>query len=433
MSKTLLDEQIKILETNQAAWEAYAETSPIEDFTPQGATGITKKGISKAFQLIIKELKLFDLESNPFVTQTLITNLPSWTSPMLAWIQSVNSSPSVVSNIFSHLNAIASQFSAYAYFSEKELSPKQISKMANEHTNLLKQVNQLKLELNDLLQKKTLLDEALVSTEAIKAIKASAEADASVAGAHRESIEQSKILAEGYLKSISNFTESIPEYEAESKVLLSKSDEVFKEAQKRLDFASREGMAYSFRDRAKEYVWPRRGWLVLFVISLAGIVGIGSYFIVLQDSTTLDVLAKLPKIVAAKESTNLSINAIGDNYSKLINSLKFIPLSLPFVWLAWFSALKFSQLGRLREDYQFKVATALALDGYRRQVAEVNDPKLAEKLLDLAITNFGENPLRLLTKDSAKDAHPLAGIIDEKGWSEVLKEGLQSIANKVGK
>ena len=31
------------------------------------------------------------------------------------------------------------------------------------------------------------------------------------------------------------------------------------------------------------------------------------------------------------------------------------------------------------------------------------------------------------------DAHSLAGIIDEKGWGEVLKEGLQSYSNKVGK
>lgn len=432
MSKTLIDEQIKILEINQDLWRAYESTSPIEDFTPYGAPGITKKGIAKAFEWVIRQLKSFDFDNNPFLTHTLVTNLANWTSPMAGWIQTLSATPSIASSLFSHLNAIASQFGTYAYLTEKELTPKQITKLANEHTYLLKQVDQLKSELSDLLEKKSLLDEALVSAENINSIKAVTEADASVAGVHRESIEQSKAQAEGYLNSISKFSESIPGYEAEGKELLSKSNEVFQEALERLDFASRAGLAVSFQDKAKGYILPRIGWFVLFFGSLAGIVGIGYHFIVLQDSVSFDVIAKLPNIAAAKVSTNLLGNASVDNYARLINSLKFIPLSLPIVWLAWFSALKFSQLGRLKEDYAFKVATALALDGYRKQAAEVN-PELAEKLLDLAITNFGENPLRLLTKDSAKDAHPLAGIIDEKGWSEVLKEGLQSIANKVNK
>jgi hypothetical protein len=430
MSKNLIDEQIKILETNQDLWLGYASISPIEDFTPYGAPGITKKGITKAFEWVIRQLKSFDFDNNPFLTHTLVTNLANWTSPMSGWIQTLSATPSIASSIFSHLNAIASQFGAYAYLTEKELTPKQITKLANEYTYLLNQVGQLKSELSDLLEKKSLLDEALVSAENIKTIKASAEADASVAGAHRESIENSKGEVEKYLKSISNISESIPGYETQSKELLSKSNEVFQEALERLDFASRAGLAVSFQDKAKGYIWPRIGWFVLFFGSLAGIVGIGYHFIVLQDSISLDALAKLPNIAAAKGSTNSSVSANVDNYTRLINSLKFIPLSLPIVWLAWFSALKFSQLSRLREDYAFKVATALALDGYRKQAAEVH-PELAVKLLDLAITNFGENPLRLLTKDSAKDAHPLAGIIDEKGWSEVLKEGLQSIASKV--
>lgn len=433
MSNTLINEQIAVLEANHELFKTQASTLLIEDFTPYGATGVTKKGIEIAFEWVIKQLKILDLESNPFLTHTLVVNLANWTTPMTGWIQALNASPSLASSLFSHLNAIASQFGTYSYLNEKELTPKQMAKLANEQTYLLKKVDQLKLELTSLSEKKVLFDRALESAENIIRLKSLAEADASVAGVHRQSIEESKVLVEGYLKSISDFKDSIPKYEAQGEALISKSDEVFVEAQKRLDFASREGMAYSFRDKAREYVWPGRGWLVLFIVSLSGIVCIGTYFIILQDSNSVAILSILPKtVVAYKESTSLLMNASENNYTKFINSLKFIPLSLPFIWLAWFSALKFSQLGRLREDYQFKVATALALDGYRKQAAEVNS-ELAEKLLNLAITNFGENPLRLLTKESANDAHPLAGIIDEKGWSEVLKEGLHSIANKVSK
>lgn len=431
MSKAFINEQIQVLLQCQTAWEAYAKTSPIEDFAQHGAPGITKKGLSKAFVWVIKQLENLDLDGNPFLTNVLVVNLPSWTSPILGWIQALSASPSMASSIFSHLNAIASQFSAYSSFSEKDLTPKQIAKLSAEHIRLIEQVKQLNVELTGLLNKKTLLDEALATAESIKTVKASAEADASVAGVHRESIENSKSEVEKYLKSISNISDSLPEYEAQGKELLSKSNEVFQEALSRLDFASRAGLAVSFQDRAKEYVLPRIGWFVLFLSSLGGIVSI-AYYLIAQDASIMDVTSKLPDMAATKGSASLSTNASVDNSVRVMDSLKFIPLTLPFVWLAWFSALKFSQLGRLREDYVFKVATALALDGYRKQAAEVK-PELAEKLLDLAITNFGENPLRLLTKESAKDAHPLAGIIDEKGWSEVLKEGLQSIANKVGK
>ena len=113
---------------------------------------------------------------------------------------------------------------------------------------------------------------------------------------------------------------------------------------------------------------------------------------------------------------------------RLYYFLTDIPLTLPFIWFAWFSALRFSQLGRLKEDYKFKVATALALDGYRKQAEDLS-PTLQEKLLDLAVTNFGENPLRLMTKDSAKDAHPLAGVIDDKTLIEVIK----ALSDKVRK
>lgn len=427
MSKALINDQIHVLEQCQVAWETYAKSSSIEDFGQHGAPGVTKAGLSKAFALIIEQLKSFDFDDNPFLTNVLVVNLSSWVSPILAWIQSLSASPSIAGNIFSHLNAIASQFNAYSSFSEKELTPKQIAKLSSEQTRLMEQVKKLKSELTELLTKRTLLNEAFESAENIKDIKVAAEADASISGAHRESIESSKVEAEKYLKLISEASDSFPEYEEQGKKLLNSSNEVFQEALNRLDFASRAGLAVSFQDRAKKYVWPSVGWFSLFLFSLVGIVGVGYYFVILQGSATL-----LPNIVAVKDSASLSFNSNDNNYTKVISSLKFIPLSLPFIWLAWFSALKFSQLGRLREDYAFKVATALALDGYRKQAAEVS-PELAVKLLDLAITNFGENPLRLLTKESAKDAHPLAGIIDEKGWGEVFKEGLQSIANKVGK
>ncbi len=172
----------------------------------------------------------------------------------------------------------------------------------------------------------------------------------------------------------------------------------------RLAAASRAGMAASFSARAKEYIWPRRLWLILFIVSLVGVFTMAQLFI----------------IPAIKDK---------DGVNRLLYFITELPLTLPLVWLAWFSALRFSQLGRLSEDYAFKIATALSLDGYRKQAEEVNS-ELQEKLLDLAITNFGENPLRLMTKDSARDAHPLAGVIDEKTLNEIVKSAFSALAKK---
>lgn len=197
------------------------------------------------------------------------------------------------------------------------------------------------------------------------------------------------------------------EFEGIRVAVVKQCNEIVEKATDSLAAAARKGLAVSFEQRSAEYDNPRAGWFAGFVISLIAVVTI-----------TFQII--LPEVKEIK------------GINRLYYVLTDAPLILPFIWFAWFSALRFSQLGRLKEDYKFKVATALALDGYRKQ-AEGLSKELEEKLLDLAIVNFGQNPLRLLTKESAKDAHPLAGIIDEKAWSEVLKEGLKSISNKVGK
>ena len=442
MYENLIDPQIQILERSQTAWEAMMPSFQ-DDLSPYGIPFLTKFDIKKSFPKIISRLKSIKAQSaeeiSPFIIQTISQNFPSYTSPLESW---VSSAPSTIPNIVSHLNAMWSQLNAFdneaniPNLEEVKMLVMENKRLQTEAKDLLKLTSNLTKKNNDLTEvlaqaKKFSKDSKELIQEALKS-KATIDSDALVTLAHRESIVKDQIDSANQLIALNAITEKIPEFEQKRDAITKQCDEILAEAKERLDAASRAGLAVSFGDTADDYVWPKRGWLALFVISLAGIVSIGIYFIVLHDSTPLEILEKLPKIVATKELTDLTFNTGGDNYTKLINSLKFIPLSLPFVWLAWFSALKFSQLGRLREDYKFKVATALALDGYRKQAAEVN-PELAEKLLDLAISNFGENPLRLLTKDSAKDAHPLAGIIDEKGWSEVLKEGLQSIANKVGK
>lgn len=206
---------------------------------------------------------------------------------------------------------------------------------------------------------------------------------------------------------VKGIVEKVSEFEGNRDEILEQCRKIVVKAEESLAAAARAGMASSFEKRAIEYDGPRERWFIMFLMSLAAIVFIAAKYILPSIEKTVGI-------------------------ERLYYFLTEIPLTLPFIWLAWFSALRFSQLGRLKEDYKFKVATALALDGYRKQAEDLS-PALQEKLLDLAVTNFGENPLRLMTKESAKDAHPLAGLFDKKDVSEIFMEGLKSFAEKVKK
>lgn len=74
-----------------------------------------------------------------------------------------------------------------------------------------------------------------------------------------------------------------------------------------------------------------------------------------------------------------------------------IPIIAPFIWIAWTNGQRNSYLVRIREDYAFKYASAMAFEGYKKQVQEV-DEGLQKRLLELAIENMGSNPIRIFDK-----------------------------------
>ncbi|NOT15953.1 MAG: hypothetical protein HOP21_10380 [Methylotenera sp.] len=416
MYEQIIEPQIQILKRCQAAWDAQMPNLP-EDLTPYGGAFVTKAWIRKSFSMIIDNLEAMLMQSadgiNPALIQSVSQNFPSWTTPIESWIAT---GVGTVPNIVSHLNAMWSQFQAHGF--NPIPSEDELHKIAAENKRLQQEAKDLLSFISDLSEKKNKLTEVLEMSErlnknsmevleAASKSKALIDADAAVSGAHRESIERDQLDAKKHLDALVAVTEKLPEFEQSRDTITKQCNEILAEATRRLEAASRAGMATSFSDRTKEYIWPRRLWLGVFVLSLSGVFGVAYCFII-------------PEI---KDFEGV------ERVSHFVTEL---PLTLPFIWLAWFSALRFSQLGRLSEDYAFKVATALALDGYRTQAQEVK-PELQEKLLDLAITNFGENPLRLMTKDSAKDAHPLAGSLDEKTLNEIVKSAFQALSDKVGK
>jgi len=113
---------------------------------------------------------------------------------------------------------------------------------------------------------------------------------------------------------------------------------------------------------------------------------------------------------------------------------KFDPISFfsrfsvvaPLVWMAWISSKKVGYLTRIAEDYSYKLASAMAYEGYKKQAEEV-DKALQYRLLEVSIENLGDNPVRLFNSKT-NHASPLNEITDklsrtvEAPFSKTLKD-----------
>lgn len=145
--------------------------------------------------------------------------------------------------------------------------------------------------------------------------------------------------------------------------------------------ANRAGMAASFKARKGELRNPMGWWLALFVFSILCIVVMGIfYFAPILENGKLE---QLPFRLA---------------------------LVSPLIWLGWFSAKHYGYTARLREDYAFKEAAAMSFEGYKRE-ANKSTVEMQDKLLDLAINNFSDNPLRIYSANG-NHGSPLHEAVD---------------------
>lgn len=87
-------------------------------------------------------------------------------------------------------------------------------------------------------------------------------------------------------------------------------------------------------------------------------------------------------------------------------------ISLPLLIVAWIKAKERAYLFRLRENYAYKYSSAMAFEGYRKQVQE-QSPDLQAQLLQIAIDNLGDDPTKIFEKEIK--ITPLETMIDSVG------------------
>lgn len=177
----------------------------------------------------------------------------------------------------------------------------------------------------------------------------------------------------------------------ENQISLNNEQQV--EIQNTLDNANRMGMAGSFKSRKDELNFPILIWGGVFVLAVFAIFGIGFHF------------------VAPYVSNREVIN-----YFEVIIKIALVS---PFIWLAWMSVKQYGSLSRIREDYAYKYASAMAFEGYKKHAVEIDDD-LLKQLLQVSIDNLSQNPIRLF---NAKDNHGSPA-------NEMLKDILHTVNGK---
>lgn len=151
------------------------------------------------------------------------------------------------------------------------------------------------------------------------------------------------------------------------------------EIKKTLEAASKYGMAASFKERKNELKTPMLLWSLVFVVAIGALFATGAIYII-------------PHI---KEG----------EIPKASDILIKLTLVSPLIWLGWMAAKQYGYVVRIREDYSFKYASALAFEGYKKEALNV-DPELLRSLLDVATSNMALNPLRIYSHDN-NEASPL--------------------------
>lgn len=176
---------------------------------------------------------------------------------------------------------------------------------------------------------------------------------------------------------------------------------LIEEIRNTLGDSNRVGMAASFKEQMGAVEKSQDQWKRIFV-------------------WTLGVLAMVSIVTLVKHLQSESAT-----WQSVLS--RFAVIS-PMVWLAWFAARQYGFANRVREDYTYKYASAMAYEGYKKAVREA-DPSLEKSLVEVAIMNMAQNPVRLYSPKESDHASPLSEFFD-KVFGRV--KGVKANASRAG-
>ncbi|MDX7826448.1 hypothetical protein SJR89_04960 [Aeromonas caviae] len=203
-------------------------------------------------------------------------------------------------------------------------------------------------------------------------------------------------------------------------------DEVFVASKK-------QGMAKSFQDMAEELQGAIRLWIGVFVFSLS-VVAWNGYLLnkIVNQQILKTSIAQVSegRVESSTEENNVEKNThqvIDVNAEPKVDVLSIQAIAVrvlmitPFLWLAWFSGRQYSHSNKLRQDYIYKSAIAMAYQGYKEESTEMGSD-MHSKLLSNIVDHFSDNPVRLYEKsESSSPLEELIKKLSPEGVAELIK------------
>ncbi|MFQ1018085.1 hypothetical protein [Gilliamella sp. BG7] len=283
-------------------------------------------------------------------------------------VKSAHRTEAELAALVEDIENIKKQKEEYADLLSTAFKLKELESEINDAEESLGKIEAIKEQVNDNINS---ISEILeTSNEEIKEIKSNKlESNRLI-----QEIENNKDLMQEQLENIADSQKAHEKISNDLEKLCSETEKKFNtqkiEIQNIIDDANRASMAGSFKSRKDEVTKSIR-WLDGFTYGALTIIFLMSLY--------------------------LFYSSYSDKTFSLIHFISKIPITFPLVWLAWLTSRKSAYLMRIREDYAYKYSSAMAFEGYKKQVQEIS-PDLLAQLLDIAVTNLGDNPIRLFDK-----------------------------------
>lgn len=368
-----------------------------QDLGPYGYPQIKKEDVSLYFhsfgESLTKYSKLIEKNPDPFISKTIV-GLQQTVSSLIANRNQLKSNPTGhIAALIQGLEQIRNVLLASGLFhnwGNKVSFPQgivfeEVTEALGRSKKNLAEANSIKVDMEE--HKKS-LDAGKNEFQNQNQVLQQTLSDASTKLAQIQEVN-AKVQAFGadYEKlktENTSLVNLIANYKKEIASLEKSHSEQVEKVKSTLEAAERVGLAKSFSTRKDELSKQTSLWVALLILSVLGLFLVG-----------VCIIHPDLKGITGTE--------------RLIALVTELPLTVPFIWIAWYSASHLGYTLRVSEDYSFKVASALALDGYKKEASI--DKDLEKKLLDGAIGNFSENPIRIYSKN---DVHG-------SPWHELLK------------
>lgn len=186
----------------------------------------------------------------------------------------------------------------------------------------------------------------------------------------------------------SKFRTLAKDYELSLKTNKSKTDELLLQIEGALTGATNVELAKAFQDQKNSYKWPKNGWAILFILTIAFMIYLG-----------LDAA---------------SITSQGSQY--LYDLGKRLMVFGPLIWLALFASKQQAQNKRLEQEYAHKEAVTKTFIGHQRQIEKLaeSDKKdaLLVQLAQTTINTIDFNPSSTLEKSNPKKDLPAFELLE---------------------